>query len=125
MTVQLWRELHLEEARGQVQEVRQSHASARLPLPRPQWEDRDGVSPVPVPGMSGLKGKVRSRCMLATTLLILSSRSDRPQCLRSLSAMAPQEIMDKYGFPDLRSAETLNTRAKGVSSVMSQADLTG
>lgn len=35
------------------------------------------------------------------------------QCLTKFASMTPQAIMDMYGFPMLRNAESLHTRAKG------------
>lgn len=35
------------------------------------------------------------------------------QCLTKFTSMTPQAIMDMYGFPLLRNAESLHTRAKG------------
>ena len=40
------------------------------------------------------------------------------QCLQRLSALTPQAIMDKYGFPMLRNAEVLQSRAQGGSGVI-------
>lgn len=36
-----------------------------------------------------------------------------PQCLRKLSGMTPEEVMQQYGFPYLRNAQALQSRAKG------------
>jgi hypothetical protein len=47
----------------------------------------------------------------------LGTRYDPPlaQCLRSLAAMTPRQIQDKYDFPMLRNAQILRERAKGGS----------